>query len=229
MSLTIHHLQASQSERLVWLAEELSLPYTLILHKRDPFLSPPSIQALNPLGQAPIIQDGALTLAESGACAEYIIQKHGAGRLALGPDHADYAQYLYWFHFANGNLHPQLSRVMVLRHCHVDQGEWHAQRHFNQLKKFLGFMDKHLEGRTWLVGEEFTAADVMCVFPLTTMRTFSGEDLSPHPNILAWLGRATQREGYRRYRAKADPELPLMIEGKPPAQFLERLKAEGKA
>ncbi|KAI1654779.1 putative glutathione S-transferase [Daldinia decipiens] len=228
MTLKVHHLQVSQSERIVWLAEELGIDYELVIHKRDPFLSPQSIKDLNPIGQAPVIQDGSLTLGESGAITEYIIQKYGNGRLALGPDHKDWAQYLYWFHFANGNLHPQMSRVMVLKHCHVDESEPHAQRHFSQLVKFLKFFDSHVKDNEWLAGTEFTAADIMNVFPLTTMRTFFPYDLSEYPNILNYLKRATEREGYKRARAKGDSELPLMIDGKPPAQFFDKLKAEGK-
>ncbi|KAI1480892.1 putative glutathione S-transferase [Daldinia eschscholtzii] len=228
MTLKVHHLQVSQSERIVWLAEELGIDYELVIHKRDPFLSPQSIKDLNPIGQAPVIQDDSLTLAESGAITEYIIQKYGNGRLALGPDHKDWPQYLYWFHFANGNLHPQMSRVMVLKHCHVDESEFHAQRHFAQLAKFLRFFDNHVKDNEWLAGTEFTAADIMNVFPLTTMRTFFAYDLSEYPNILNYLKRATEREGYKRARAKGDPELPLMIDGKPPAQFFDKLKGEGK-
>ncbi len=228
MPLIVHHLQVSQSERIVWLSEELGIDYELMIHKRDPFLSPQSIKDLNVLGQAPVIQDGPITLPESGACAEYILQKYGDGRLALGPSHKDYAQYLYWFHFANGNLHPQMSRVMVLKLSNVDPEEFHAQRHFKQLAKFLKFMDDHLKDHRWLAGDEFTAADCMNVFPLTTMRTFSPQDLSEYPNILGYLKRVSEREAYKRARAKADPELPLMIDGKPPAQFFDKLRAEGK-
>ncbi|KAI1822018.1 putative glutathione S-transferase [Xylaria intraflava] len=228
MPLVIHHLQVSQSERIVWLAEELGLDYELVIHKRDPFLSPQSIKDLNPLGQAPVIQDGDITLPESGAIAEYVLQKYGNGKLHLPPSHPNYAQYLYWFHFANGNLHPQLSRVMVLKLCNVNPEEWHAQRHFKHLEKFLQFMDKHLSVHEWLAGSDFTAADIMNVFPLTTMRTFSGLDLSGYPNILAYLKRCSERDGYRRARAKGDPDLELMIDGKAPVQFLQKLKEEGK-
>ena len=104
--LTIHHLQAGQSERIPWLCEELNIPYTLILHQRSPVFAPQSIRGLNPLGQAPVIQDGDLTLAESAACIEYIIHTYGNGRLAFPPSHKNYADYLYWFHFANGTLTP---------------------------------------------------------------------------------------------------------------------------
>ncbi len=115
--LTIHHLEKSQSERIIWLCEELDLPYELKRYERDPvtILAPPAFKALHPAGTAPVITDGALVLGESGAIIEYIIARHGGGRLALGPDHPDFAQYLYWFHFANGNLQPNMGRNLILR------------------------------------------------------------------------------------------------------------------
>lgn len=188
-----------------------------MIHKRDPFLSPQSIKDLNPLSQAPVIQDGDVTLPESGAIVEYILQKYGDGRLRFPPSHPNYAQYLYWFHFANGNLHPQLTRVMVLKLCNVNEEEWHAQRHFKHLVKFLQLIDKHLSTNEWLVGSDSTTADIMNVFSLTTMRAFSGLDLSEYPHILEYLKRCTERDGYKRARAKGDPDLELMIDVKAPA------------
>ncbi|KAI1263181.1 putative glutathione S-transferase [Xylariaceae sp. FL1019] len=181
MSLVVHHLQVSHSERIVWLAEELGVDYKLVIHKRDPFLSPQSIRDLDPLGQAPVVQD---TYDDTD------------GKMRLTPSHPDYAKYLYWFHFANGNLHPQLSRVMVLKLCDIDvdpsspSAPWNTKRHVNHQAKFLRFMDDHLGagGNKWLAEDQFTAADIMNVFPHTTMRTFSGLDLSGYPNILAYLG-----------------------------------------
>jgi glutathione S-transferase len=106
--LRIHHLGHSQSERIVWLCEELGIPYELRHYRRYAVtrLSPPELRALHPLGAAPLIEDGDLLLAESAAIVEYIIVRHGGGRLRLDPSHPDYAAYLYWFHFSNGNLHP---------------------------------------------------------------------------------------------------------------------------
>ena len=228
MTLTIHHMQVSQSERIVWLAEELGLDYQLKLHQRDPMFSPQSIKDLTVLGQAPVIQDGPDTLGESAACADYILQKYGNGRLSLSPSHKDFASYVYWFHFANGNLQPQLSRVMTLKFANTNMDESYAQRHLGQVRKFLKFIDDRVKDNQWLAGSEFTAADCMNIFSLTTMRTFFPVDLSEYPNILAYLKRATEREGYKRARAKGDPDLPLMIDGQPPAQFIEQLKAAGK-
>lgn len=229
MSLTIHHLQVSQSERLPWLCEELSIPYTLTLHQRAPVFSPQSVKDLSPLGQAPIIQDGDLRLAESVACAEYIIQVHGKGKLTLPPSHKNYADYLYWFHFANGTLQPQVLTLMQIPRFEKASREGsYAAKLGERFGKMLSLMDARLQESKWLAGEEFTAADIMNVFTLTTMRVFYPFDLSEYRGILAYLERVAQREGYRKAREKADPELELMIEGKPPTSFLERLKAKGK-
>src|SRR6185369_7062154 len=114
--LTVHHLGKSQSERIVWLCEELGIPYELKRHVRDSvtMLAPPDYKALHPIGSAPVITDGDLVLAESGAIVDYIMAKYGDGRLALRPDHPDFAQFLYWFHFANGTLQAGMGRLMIL-------------------------------------------------------------------------------------------------------------------
>lgn len=224
MPLTVHHLQVSQSERIPWLCEELQIPYKLILHQRDPLFAPQSFKDLHVLGQAPIIQDGDLTLAESAACVEYIIHIHGNGKLALPPTHQNYSDYLYWFHFANGNLQPN---VLMLLSNSGSNSPATASR-LERFRKMLKLIDERLADNTWLAGEEFTAADIMTVFTLTTMRCFYSLDLSDYPSILRYLKMVTDREGYRRARAKADPELELMIDGKAPQSMREKLKAEGK-
>jgi glutathione S-transferase len=229
MPLTVHHMKASQSERIPWLCEELGIPYELKLHTRDPYFSPKSIQDLNPLGQAPVIQDGSLTLAESAACTEYIIHKYGNGKLALPPSHPNYADYLYWFHFSNGNLQPLV--IMRLQLVRVDKKSENpsSKKADERMEKVLKFMDERLKANKYLAGEEFTAADIMVVFSLTTMRMFYPLDLSEYDGILDHLKRVTDREGYKKYKAKGDPELELQIAGKPPKSFGDRLKEQGKA
>jgi glutathione S-transferase len=226
MALTIHHLQVSQSERLPWLCEELQIPYRLVLHQRAPILSPQSIKDLNPLGQAPVIQDGSLTLAESAACVEYIIHVHGNGKLALPPSHKNYADYLYWFHFANGTLQPQV--LMMMQLSRVDTPGAYAASVAERFQKQLALMDTRLGENAWLAGNEFTAADIMAVFTLTTMRTFYPFDLTEYGGILAYLERVVERDGYKKARGKADPELGLMIDGKAPQSFVDKLKRKGK-
>ena len=112
--LTVHHLGISQSDRIVWLCEELDIPYDLVRYDRDPVtrLAPAAYKALHPSGTAPVITDDGLTLAESGAIIDYVVARHGGGRLTLNADHADFARFLYWYHFANGSLMPCMMMLM---------------------------------------------------------------------------------------------------------------------
>lgn len=211
--LKIHHLGHSQSERIVWLCEELGLPYDLVHYTRDAVtrLSPPELKALHPLGAAPLIEDGDLLLAESAAIVEYIIVKHGGGRLKLGPEHADYAQFLYWFHFSNGNLMPVMGRMMAVNRAQLPADHPVQQNAQLRLDRVLALLEARLGDVPYLAGQEFTAADVMSVFSLTTMRLFQPLDLAPYPNIRAYLQRIGARPAYQRAMAKGDPDLvPLL-------------------
>ena len=211
--LTIHHLGHSQSERILWLCEELGVPYELKLYERDSvtILSPPALRALHPLGAAPVIEDDGLLLAESGAITEYIIAKHGGGRLRLGPDHPDFASFLYWFHFANGNLQPVIGRLMMVGRTGLP-AEHPVQRAVQgRMNRVLALVEARLGETDYLAGDEFTAADIMSVFSLTTMRLFQPVDLDPYPNILAYLQRIGARPAYRRAMAKGDPDLTPML------------------
>ena len=211
--LTIHHLGKSQSERIVWLCEELGVPYALKHYVRDSvtMLSPPELRALHPLGAAPVITDGDLVLAESGAIVEYIIGKYGAGRLSLGPAHPDFAHYLYWFHFANANLQPNMGRNMVLKRLDLAQDDPTLVGMRGRLDRAMALVDSRLGEADYLAGSEFTAADIMIVFTLTTMRYFLPLDLSPYPNILAYLARIGSREAYERAMQKGDPGMELLL------------------
>ncbi len=211
--LTIHHLGKSQSERIVWLCEELGVPYVLKHHVRDAvtMLSPPELRALHPLGAAPVIEDGDLVLAESGAIVEYIVAKHGGGRLVLGPDHPDFAQYLYWFHFANGNLQPNMGRNMLLRRLDLPADNPVLLAMKERLERVLKLIEARLGVASWFAGDAFTAADIVMVFSLTTMRYFMPVDLAPYPNILAYLQRVAARDAYKRAMAKGDPGMPLLL------------------
>lgn len=211
--LKIHHLGHSQSERIVWLCEELGLPYELVHYARDAVtrLSPPELKALHPLGAAPLIEDGDLLLAESAAIVEYIIVKHGGGRLKLVPEHADYAQYLYWFHFSNGNLMPVMGRMMAVNRAQLPADHPVQQNAQVRLDRVMALVEARLGEVPYLAGQEFTAADVMSVFSLTTMRLFQPLDLAPYPSIRAYLQRIGARPAYRRAMAKGDPDLvPLL-------------------
>lgn len=211
--LTLHHLGHSQSERIVWLCEELDIPYALTRYDRDPvtLLSPPALRALHPLGAAPVIEDDGLLLAESAAIADYIVAKHGGGRLRLGPDHPDFAAYLYWFHFANGNLQPVMGRAMMVGRAGLAPDHPVQLAVQGRLDRAVALVDARLGTAEYLAGQEFTAADIMSVFSLTTMRLFQPLDLGPYPNILAYLRRIGARPAYRRAMAKGDPDLTPML------------------
>ncbi|MGS0754715.1 glutathione S-transferase family protein [Roseateles sp. GG27B] len=211
--LTIHHLGKSQSERIVWLCEELGLPYELKRYERDAVtrLAPPELKLVHPLGNAPILTEGRLVLAESAAIIDYIIGKHGGGRLALGPTHADYSAYLYWFHFANGNLQPNMGRNMLLNRLQLPANDPTLLITQGRLTRALDLVEARLGEADYLAGTEFTAADIMTVFSLTTMRIFIPLDLTPFRHIRAYLSRIGAREGYQRAMLKGDPDLAPML------------------
>lgn len=211
--IIIHHLGHSASERIVWLCEELDLPYDLRHYVRDPvtMLSPPALKDLHPLGAAPVIEDGALMLAESAAIVEYLIVKRGSGRFKLAPDHPDYVDFLYWFHFANGNLQPAIARLIMLGWAGLPADHPVPAALHGRLARVLALVDARLGAAPWLAGEEFTAADIMSVFSLTTMRLFQPVDLEPYPSIRAYLRRIGERPAYRRALARSDPDLEPML------------------
>ncbi|MBC5764566.1 glutathione S-transferase family protein [Ramlibacter albus] len=211
--LTVHHLTTSQSERVLWLCEELGIDYTMVRHERlpDTRLAPPSLRALTPMGTGPVMQDGDVTMSESGAIVEYIIHKYGGGRLALPPSHPDYAQYLYWFHFANASLQPVMGRIMMLKRLEVPQDHAYSKAMHERLDRALRTVDARVQPHTWLAGSDFTAADIMTVFSLTTMRIFAPVDLGAYAGILAYLQRVGARPAYRRAMAKGDPGMEPLL------------------
>jgi glutathione S-transferase len=211
--MIVHHLSTSQSERILWLCEELGVPYEMKRHERerDSRLSPPELRALTPMGTAPVIEDGDVLMGESGAIVQYIIAKYGNGRLALAPSHPEFAGYLFWFHFANSTLQPLMGRNMALRRLPVPADNAFALGTRARLDRALDAMEARLQRNEWLAGTEFTAADIMTVFTVTTMRIFMPLDLSPYPGILAWLQRVGARDAYRRAMKKGDPGMEPML------------------
>jgi glutathione S-transferase len=212
--LTVHHLGRSQSERIVWLCEELGLDYELKRYDRDPAtrLAPPEYKALHPIGTAPVITDGELVLGESGAIIEYIIAKYGGGRLARHAGHPEFASYLYWFHYANGSFQALLHRTLVARRLEPAADHPVIVNLQARLAGALDFMNRRPGEADYLAGNELTAADIMMVFSLTTMRTFTAYDLKPCPHILAYLRRIGAREAYQRAMRKGDPGMTLMLD-----------------
>jgi glutathione S-transferase len=211
--MIVHHLGKSQSERIVWLCEELGIPYELRVYDRDPVtrLAPPDYKALHPMGAAPAITDGDLVLAESGAIIEYIVAKYGKGRLTLAPDHPDFAQFLFWFHFANGSLQPATGRNMILARLKLPEDNPVLRAMKGRLDLALGLVEARLTKTAFLAGSEFTTADIMIVFTLTTMRLFLPFDLAPYPAILAYLQRIGARPAYRRAMQKGDPDMAPLL------------------
>jgi glutathione S-transferase len=207
--LKIHHLGHSQSERIIWLCEELGVPYALEKYTRDPVtrLSPPELKALHPLGAAPLIEVDGTWMAESAAIVEFILARYDGGRLRHGPDHGDFASYLYWFHFANGNLQPVMLRSMTVGRCGLAPDHPVPTSARGRLDQVLALIEARLAQTHYLAGSEFTAADIMSVFSLTTMRLFYPVDLAPYPRIRAYLQRIGARPAYQRAMAKGDPDL----------------------
>ena len=204
--ITIHHLGISQSERILWLFEELGLPYDLKRYDRDPKsrLAPPEYRALHPMGIAPVVTDGDVTLAESGAIIEYVIARHGGGRLAPAPGDAAFPAYLFWFHFANATLMAALMAEMAA--AYMGQTDHPAAgTQISRVTRAYAAMEDRLGTAPYFAGDEFTAADIMMLFPLTTMRAFAPRDLGGFPNIRAYLTRIGERPAYQRAMAKGDP------------------------
>jgi len=211
--LTVHHLGISQSDRIVWLCEELGLDYRLVRYERDPVtrLAPPEYRALHPFGTAPVVTDGELVLGESGAIIEYLTAKHG-GRLAVPVSSPDFANYLFWFHFANGSLMPAMM-VDILVAVLDAKGENPLVGVFRaRAERAFAMVEQRLGEAAYFAGAEFTAADIIMLFPLTTMRHFAPRDLTAYPNIRGYLKRIGARPTFQRAMAKADPGLKVPLE-----------------
>ena len=208
--LTVHHLGISQSERIVWLCEELALPYQLVRYERDKVtrLAPPEYKALHPFGTAPVIVDGAVVLAESAAIMEYIIARHGNGRLAVRPDAPNYADYLFWFHFANGSMMP-VQFAGAIKPTADETPRTRISR--ERCERTWQMVESRLGAVPYFAGQEFTAADIIMMFPLTTMRVFAPRDISGYPHVLAYLQRLGARPAYRQAMQKGDPQLTPLL------------------
>jgi glutathione S-transferase len=204
--ITIYHLTASRSERIVWLMEELGLPYDLQVFAREPNgAAPAAMKDLHALGKAPIIRDGGIVLAESGAIVDYIVHRHGGGRLAPPPASPAYADYVYWLHFAEGSLMSLMLIALVVSRIPEAAQSPVRTRVLERLKAMLAFVDAGLAAREYFAGDAFTAADVMMLFPFTTMRGFLEYDIQPYANIVRYVERIGARPAYRKAMSIAGP------------------------
>lgn len=193
--IVVHHLNDSRSQRILWLLEELGLPYEIKRYQRDATtrLAPPELKAVHPLGKSPVITDGERTVHESGAIIDYIARRHGGGRL-IPPTGGDaYETYLQWLHYAEGSaMLPLLLNMYVMRLG--DAGAPLHPRIQSEMANHLGYVDQALAGRDWLLGE-LTAADIQMSFVGEVAGAFGR--LDTYPNMKAWVGRFQARPAYK--------------------------------
>ncbi len=206
--ITIHHLGVSQSDRIVWLMEELGLPYELKWYDRgEDFLAPPEYRALHPAGTAPIITDGDLVMAESTAIVEYISQRHGDGRLSVAPGDPDYPHYLYWMQF-NNNLQTTLFIKMAVQSTGVepDAGNTMMTTTRRREEGLYRALEQRLGESDYLGGPQFSCADIMSLFNLTSLAMLGARTVDDSlPNTLAYVERVTARPAYQKAMAIAGP------------------------
>ena len=210
--LAVHHLGKSQSERIVWLCEELEIPYELKRYTRDAvtMLAPADYKALHPIGAAPVITDGDLVLAESGAIVDYIVAKYGKGRLTPSASDPGFAQFLYWFHFANGTLQAAMGRLMLLNRAKLGDDNPILAASRARVDRAFDLVDARAREAEYLAGP-FTTADIMIGFSLTTMRYFQPYDIARCPNVVTYLARIGARPAYKRAMEKGDPGMALLL------------------
>jgi glutathione S-transferase len=216
--ITVHHLENSRSQRILWLLEELGVPYEIKPYKRDPktSLAPPELLQVHPLGKSPVITDGGLTIAESGAIIEYLVERYGKGALVPPAGSPERLRYTYWLHFAEGTAMPPLVMKLVFNRIEHGPMPFFARpiaRGIAQKVK-RGFIDPNLErivnhmeaelGRgEWFAGSEFTAADIQMSFPVEAAAARAGA--STMPNIKRFLERIHARPAYQRALEKGGP------------------------
>lgn len=194
--IIVHHLNNSRSQRVLWLLEELCLPYEIKRYERDPktHLAPPELKAITPLGKSPVIQDGPHTLLESGAILDYLIRRHGDGRFQPDPATATYDEYVQWLHFAEGSaMLPLMLNLYVGRLG--EAGAPLRPRIDSEVANYLGYLDTALGLSPYLVGAEFTAADIQMSFIGEIAKAFG--KLANYPNLAAWVERFQTRPAYK--------------------------------
>jgi glutathione S-transferase len=193
--ILVHHLENSRSQRVLWLLEELELPYEVKRYERDPksMLAPVSLRQVHPLGKSPAIEDEGRVVVETGAIVEYLVEK-AEGRLGPSPNREEVLRYRMFLHYAEGSLMPPLLAMLVVRRLGLLGKPARAplQKMFD---RHLDWLETELASRDWFAGETFTAADIMMSFPLEVARGRAGLDAS-RPNLTDWLERIHARPGY---------------------------------
>jgi glutathione S-transferase len=217
--ITVHHLNNSRSQRVLWLLEELGLPYEIKKYERDAktMLAPPELTKVHPLGKAPVVTDNGVTLAESGAIIEYLLENYGAGRLV--PRSADdKRRFTYWLHFAEGSAMPPLLLKLIFDRIGSGQGMPFFVKPIAKgiagkvkslmvepnLKRQLDFMEGELNRSEWFAGNEFSAADIQMSFPVEAAAQRAGLDAS-RPKLMAYLKRIHARPAYQRALERGGP------------------------
>jgi glutathione S-transferase len=220
MSLCVHHLNNSRSQRVLWLLEELGVPYEVKRYQRNPetLLAPPELRSVHPLGKSPVVTDGDLTLAESGAILEYLVHRYGGGRFIPPEGSPDRIRYTYWLHYAEGSAMPPLLLKLVFDRIETAKMPFFAKPIARsiaerakssfilpQLATHLSFMEGELEKSAWFAGEELTAADVQMSYPVEAARSRAGLTKETHPRLHAFLERVHARPAYQRAIEKGGP------------------------
>jgi glutathione S-transferase len=210
--ITVHHLNNSRSQRILWLLEELGVPYEIKRYARDPntLLAPPELRAIHPLGKSPVITDDGTTVAESGAIVEYLIERYAHGRLIPPARSPERLRYTYWLHFAEGSaMTPLLLKLLFTRIevapmpffakpiARAIAGKVQATYIDPNLARHLDFMETELSAREWFAGEEFSAADIQMSFPVELSRTRGGLD-EKRPRLMRFLERIHAMPSYKR-------------------------------
>ena len=217
--ITVHHLNNSRSQRVLWLLEELGLPYEIQHYQRDAktMLAPPELLKIHPLGKSPVITDDGLTVAETGAIVEYLLERHGAGRFLPAAGSPEHLRYRYWLHFAEGTAMPPLLMKLVFDRIKVTPMPFFAKpiaraiadkalgfMVLPNLKRQLDFMEAELGRSEWFAGASFSGADIMMSFPLEAAAQRAGLDAS-RPRLMDFLQRIHARPAFRRALERGGP------------------------
>ncbi|WP_213286508.1 glutathione S-transferase family protein [Bradyrhizobium sp. sGM-13] len=206
--LTVHHLNDSRSQRILWLLEELGTPYELKRYQRnaETRLAPPELKEVHPLGKSPVITDGDMTIAESGAIVDYIIRRYGQGKdkpvMMPAPGSADYEAYNEWLHYSEGSAMLPLMLNLYVGRLKEAGAPLHP-RIDDELANHLGYIDRALNGREFFVGASLTGADIQMSFVGELAKMF--DKLGPYRNLAAWLERMHARPAFQRSVAKGGP------------------------